>query len=52
MAGKRSKLDKATDIVAKIFQEQIESLPPAVAASKRKKLHNLAVRVSPGCAPN
>jgi hypothetical protein len=46
MAKKKSKLDKATDIVAKIIGEQLATLPPAVAARKRKELHNLAIKVS------
>jgi hypothetical protein len=47
MASKKSKLDKATDIVAKIIKEQLDTLPIAVAEAKRKELHDLALRVSP-----
>jgi hypothetical protein len=47
MADKRSKLDKATDLVAQIIQEQINTLPPAVAAAKRKELRDLAASFSP-----
>jgi hypothetical protein len=47
MASKKSKLDKATDIVAKIIKEQLDTLPSAVAKTKRKELHDLALRVSP-----
>jgi hypothetical protein len=47
MASKKSKLDKATDIVAKIIREQLDTLPPAVAEAKSKELHDLALRVSP-----
>jgi hypothetical protein len=46
MASKRSELDKATDVVAKIVQEQIGALSPAVARAKRKTLYDLAARVS------
>jgi hypothetical protein len=45
--ARKSKLDKATEIVAKIIQEQLDTLPPAVAEAKRKKLHDLALKVSP-----
>jgi hypothetical protein len=51
MPRKKSKLDEATDIVAKIIGEQIQSLPPALAAEKRKELHNLALKVSPSSVP-
>jgi hypothetical protein len=37
-----SKLDEAADILATIVKEQIKSLPPALALSKRKKLLELA----------
>jgi len=47
MAGNRSKLDKATDILAKIIQQQIDTLPPAVATAKRKQLHDLAASFKP-----
>jgi hypothetical protein len=50
MASKKSKLDKATDILAKIVQQQIDTLSPAVATAKRKKLHDLAARVSTSSA--
>jgi hypothetical protein len=46
MAKKRTKLDKATDIVAKIIKEQLDTLPDDVAEAKRKELHDLAVKVS------
>ena len=51
MASKKSKLDKATDIVAKIIGEQLKTLPPAVAQAKRRVLHGLASRVSRACVP-
>jgi hypothetical protein len=47
MARKKSKLDKATDIVAKIIQGQLETLPPVVAESKLKRLHDLAIERIP-----
>jgi hypothetical protein len=50
MARKKSQLDKATDIVARIIQQQLETLPPAVAEAKRKELHDLAVKASPSSA--
>jgi hypothetical protein len=37
-----SKLDEVAYILAKIVKEQIKSLPPALALSKRKKLLELA----------
>jgi hypothetical protein len=46
MASRKSKLDKATDIVAKIIQEQLDTLPPNVARAKRRELHALAAKVS------
>ena len=47
MASKKSQLDKATEIVAGIIEQQLEKLPPAVAELKRRKLHDLALKVSP-----
>jgi hypothetical protein len=47
MASKKSKLDKATDLVAKIIREQLATLPPEIAKAKRKELHDLAAKVSP-----
>ncbi len=46
MASRKSKLDKATDVVAKIIQEQLDTLPPSVARAKRRELHDLAATVS------
>ncbi len=46
MASKKSKLDKATDIVTKIIQEQLDTLSPTVARAKRRELHELAAKVS------
>jgi hypothetical protein len=43
MARKKSKLDKATDIVAKIIRDQLDTLPRATAEAKRKKLHDVAI---------
>lgn len=47
MATKKSQLDKATEIVAKTIEQQLKTLPPAVAKLKRRELHDLALRVSP-----
>jgi hypothetical protein len=47
MTDKRSKLDKATDILAKIIKQQIDTLPSAVATAKRKQLHDMAVSYKP-----
>jgi hypothetical protein len=47
MTDKRSKLDKATDILAKIIKQQIDTLPPPIAATKRKKLQDLAANFKP-----
>ena len=46
MASKKSKLDKATDIVAKIIQEQLGTLSPTIARAKRRELRELAAKVS------
>jgi hypothetical protein len=46
MANRKSKLDKATDIVTKIIQKQINTLPSAAATAKRKRLHTLAAKLS------
>jgi hypothetical protein len=43
---KKTVLDKATDIVATIILEQIDTLAPDVAKAKRKELHALAAKVS------
>ena len=51
MTKKKSKLDKAADIVAQIIAEQLATLPPAVAVAKRKRLHDLAVKVSRASTP-
>jgi len=47
MNDKRSKLGKATDILAKIIKHQIDTLPPAVATAKRKQLHDMAANFKP-----
>jgi hypothetical protein len=41
MAAKKSKLDKATDVVGKMLAEQLSRLPAGIAAEKRKKRHQL-----------
>jgi hypothetical protein len=38
MANRKSKLDKATDIVTKIIQKQINTLPSAAATAKTQKV--------------
>jgi hypothetical protein len=45
MAKRKSKLDKATDIIAEIIAAQLAKLSPSVAAAKRKRLHDLATKV-------
>jgi hypothetical protein len=47
MTDKRSKLDKATDILANIIKQQIDTLPSAVATAKRKQLHDLGANFKP-----
>lgn len=46
MAKKKSQLDKATDLIAKMIKEQLDTLPAAVAEKKREELHDLAIKVS------
>ena len=46
MATKKSKLDKAVEVVANIIQSQLDELPRALAKAKRRELHDLAIKVS------
>jgi hypothetical protein len=45
MARKRSAIDKATDIIAGIIQDHLDTLPGAEAKNKRKKFHDYVVKV-------
>ena len=47
MVKKKSALDRAADIITKIIEDQLATLPADEAKAKRKELHRLAVRVSP-----
>jgi hypothetical protein len=46
MAREKSALDKATDIITKIIEDQLATLSPDEARVKREELHRLAGKVS------
>ena len=45
MARKKSKLDNATDIIAGIIQDHLDTLSPAEAKDRRKKFNAYVAKV-------
>ena len=46
MAKKKTELDKAVERAAKIILDQLSTLPPEIAKSKRLELERMAVKAS------